>query len=1420
MRAWRVEVDGYSGELGEDLRWVWRNPRGRELKQVPAVLAGRPELVRMRRMRDRVKAHREECRELAREWALTGAGVAAELAESDPVWGEALAETGVTLLEEGAAEDGGLVARVYAHAVTGWRIVRVMPEDLAPYRDKVMAHDEWERVAGFATGVPAADDDQITELPFPERALAAHPGMEQVVLEEAERLLEAGLYKKYTDVFFKELEKSRPELLPLFLDAAAERYLDSTYDADREPAAAYFGRARKAEREQARKMDQAWLEARYARFAEAGALPTAALRARAKEVSAKGVATPERAVAFREIAMRRAAHPEGGVYAQLAGDVRKVAKAAGLDPEEELATFLADAELVGRTKLHDDAFWADVLKGRAFDLLCARQPEVVCAQLLGLRPNHWKERNRLWRDLLERSGTLARLCGETPGVTAVEAARWLSACVYVGRDLVGLGEVLLGVAARVAPRLAAEGVPVEIRFDRERPSAMRKLPLDVIDVLLEHGVSLTDPPARLGDPKMYELVVEHRPDLRHLCADPRYGGELRALLRAVLDLTSERSERNSWYQPQESKGWGVLPVPYANDLGRAVLREWCADERARLRAGVDLTGLTLLLGRFVQAGNAVGAELKSAEAAAEFAAVDVVGLLMDELPGEVDRADLEKLLTDVPDASLSATRPQAPVMDVVERLWPGLEREDAWRIGGLLQTAVNCRVGLARVVRSFTPEGPEGPEGPEHRTATDRPDTGLVRVCAELVELAGSDTPVWSGDPYSHSADLGLDQAARALLSLHAFTARATLAFAGSLRPRWAPAAQDYADYARLPFVAGYDTGTDGAREGHWRAVRSGAPADMRALCLGWAVRTDTSAAVVVGADAQGRTLVEYAPTGEFAVDRVLSAVGIEQAEDEPLRPARPAAWYARFAELRQERGPVPARPELAGRFAELLGVSPAEATVLLAAHVDCTPHQLGVRNPVLPPWDWAETNWKLRRTEYEAALEGLTGLLDPGDLAGFYDRLLPDDPERLWTDGPDIDRAAAWWHSHHGAPLPVPVDLLPLAGKEFTRPKGEHAVAADRKGPHRMWWPTLRPAVLLGRVAAGAAALTEASSARADTSPPRGAGNHATSPHRPAAGLAASPTPRFSPLAGAPDLLGLARAAVWTAYRTPAGDPLRPAVGAAIGRMRAAVAAGTGPLTVFSVQSNSLMGAPASIESLGLDAHPAVSWEDVPEYLSLRHIRVDPAALTGADDPLLDRLDAYLDSVLPSQWLPASHGLPGLVDLRTLLSADFEALGEHLAADSAADSAADPTVGEGRLTGWEQDPSRSVPHLVDTCRTEYGLGADAAALYLMILALPDPTDRNVRQWTAWKPARFKAAHAELAGSGRVVRADRARAGRTLFLPGAWQETKAPRLPVERAKFRLLPHAREHRSTAHTAVVPTMPVPVLFERAWAHSRKG
>ncbi|NEE49178.1 hypothetical protein G3M55_31820, partial [Streptomyces sp. SID8455] len=67
------------------------------------------------------------------------------------------------------------------------------------------------------------------------------------------------------------------------------------------------------------------------------------------------------------------------------------------------------------------------------------------------------------------------------------------------------------------------------------------------------------------------------------------------------------------------------------------------------------------------------------------------------------------------------------------------------------------------------------------------------------------------------------------------------------------------------------------------------------------------------------------------------------------------------------------------------------------------------------------------------------------------------------------------------------------------------------------------------------------------------------------------------------------------------------------------------------------------------------------------------------------------------------------------------------------------------------QDPTRAVPDLVAEAADALGLSTDTAALYLMLLALPDPTDRNCVRWTEWKPARVKKARAELAATGLVV---------------------------------------------------------------------
>ncbi|MGW2014880.1 hypothetical protein [Streptomyces sp. NPDC001927] len=1352
----RVENGGYTAELTDDLEVVYRNPQGRKVKNVPEPLSGTPELGLMLKTWTQLKKQREACRQQARAWAQAGARVPRALADADPLWREALESEAVDF--DDALGDGGLWARTYT-GFDGRTLTLLLPEQLVPYRDRLMREEGWEPDGCFSTGVPDPSDG---ELPFPERVVAAHPGYEELAAQKLIALQDRTsgwrfLFKYDVDVILRELEESAPALMVTFLDELADLALEK---GEQQTATAWFGRARTAERTQAHKVDREWLAGRYLAYAEGKALSATVLRAWARDLAVKGVATGADLAGFRHVVVRRV-QASGELYPQLAADVRKIARAAGLEPERELATLLGEVCAVGAISLSDDKFWADCFKGSAMDLVGDHAPEAV-RQVLKLRPRWFSENAKLWRELLERSGALALLSGEADGLPAGEAAAWLSECVDVNSQRNGPWRVMYEIAERIAPRLAADGVPVEFSYDTFARRTDRRTPLDLIDLLLEHGAPVADPPALLGPSELYHLHLDRRPKLEHLRADARFARELRARVRADLEMTTGSQATNRWYQPQATKGWEQIPPLFDNAIGHEEIRAWSDRERARLRAGVDFEELILLLGRYAHVGVATDLLLKDADAAAEFAAVDVMPLLMAELPDTVTREQVEELVArlepyHVDDEGVRGVN-RGPILEALPQLGEPIHSLAARS----LVMAANCRDGLQRLVRRFTPEEdrPTSEQSPSPEAESDDPD---VRMSRRLVRLAEHGTTVWGGDPAL--PDATFDNLPRDNSFRHTHACAAPLALSAVSARVGGRTDRSLRAYAAHPLLAG--------EPGRWRIGRCEAPEDGTDVQLplpGKVFRTATSASVVLGGGKSHRMLWEYAPDGSFSEDGPLAPAGLKLTRAHVLEPVRPGAWFARFAELFRERGPAPARPELAAAFAARLGLTVAEATVLLMAHVPCAPHQLDDEDGFLSRHPSADMEpWNIRRQEADEAAGALASALAPRFVTTLYDKLLPDDPEQLWTTGPDVDRAAGWWAHELGAPLPVPPALLLSATKETLLPKGERALHRVHSRDSRAWWPHLRLPALLGRLATGA---------------------HCLDTHR-------------SALLGEPQVLALPRTAAWIAYRTQAGDPLRPVVGAAISRLREELASATGPLTVFSLQSNYLMGPPPSTEALA--AHPAVTEEADPVY-DVRHIRVDPAALKGADDPLLDTLDAYLDSVLPSQWLPALSGLPALADLRLLLSDDFAALGEHL-------------TGEGeRAPGWEQNPALSAPHLVEECATSYGLSEDAAALHLMLLALPDPSDRNVKAWTGWKPTRFKAAEAELGSSGRVLRAVRARAGRSLFLPGAWQERKPPRLPIEVAKLGLLPLAREHRSTSHLAAVPSGPLPTLFERAWAGRR--
>ncbi|MGW1898228.1 hypothetical protein ACWCQB_12400 [Streptomyces hirsutus] len=390
----------------------------------------------------------------------------------------------------------------------------------------------------------------------------------------------------------------------------------------------------------------------------------------------------------------------------------------------------------------------------------------------------------------------------------------------------------------------------------------------------------------------------------------------------------------------------------------------------------------------------------------------------------------------------------------------------------------------------------------------------------------------------------------------------------------------------------------------------------------------------------------------------------------------------------------------------------------------------------------------------FEAAQARLDAL-PRDDRHALLRALLPADPAELWSTGPDVRAAAEVWQERLASLVRVPEELdLDLSGTT------SGAVDLILNAGSRTWLAhgtdvqdgTGRPG--LHRVGARGAVSSALTALRtlAYTLPY----GHPLWAHLPV-GLAA-----LRGRLADPDLvldLGLD----WT----ESGGSIGPAVRAAHGLPESGGAGADGLVRA----GTALLLAPG--------------------HGSNEKLLIRPAGLAGPDDPAFGLVEGTV----------GRHGTGDLLALRALLGEETDAL-------------ASAGVPDGFPHHPAQDPTRAVPDLVAEAVATLGLSADAAALYLMLLALPDPTDRNCVRWTEWKPARVKKARAELAATDLVVEAKRSRAGRTLFLPCGWLERGAPGLPLETWKERLYPVA------GSTRTLPHLPVPALFAAAWARVRGG
>ncbi|MFD3604831.1 hypothetical protein ACFWVH_41410, partial [Streptomyces sp. NPDC058656] len=259
--------------------------------------------------------------------------------------------TAAALLEAGAVlpvgatsgEDAdSLTVRTYTHpALDGRLAVRLVPGTLGEAEDLAL------EFLGLAREPETPEVGQVRRetLGFPAWALVNDPANGHhalALVKDVERLARQaksrpGTAKEGFEELGERLGRAVPHFLPTFYEQAARIFLqheNTTY------AAAFFGKAREAERVHALTVDEERQRAVFLEFAFAGALTVKALKEYVKDLAHR--LDPATAWSqFRQLCVERCA---AGMppYASLPQDARGLIKAAGLPRVTEECALVAD----------------------------------------------------------------------------------------------------------------------------------------------------------------------------------------------------------------------------------------------------------------------------------------------------------------------------------------------------------------------------------------------------------------------------------------------------------------------------------------------------------------------------------------------------------------------------------------------------------------------------------------------------------------------------------------------------------------------------------------------------------------------------------------------------------------------------------------------------------------------------------------------------------------------------------------------------------------------------------------------------------------------------------------------------------------------------------------------------------------------
>ncbi|MFJ9852201.1 hypothetical protein [Streptomyces sp. NPDC101150] len=735
-------------------------------------------------------------------------------------------------------------------------------------------------------------------------------------------------------------------------------------------------------------------------------------------------------------------------------------------------------------------------------------------------------------------------------------------------------------------------------------------------------------------------------------------------------------------------------------------------------------------------------------------------------------------------AAARADGGDASVRSEAARVLPGVTDP------GVLDCVVRAVRTAARIVdrrRAISARAALIVSGAQVRPAGETTDTALVAALRGLVEVSVAyNAPRTAAQPATVSAIAAdgeflrgrIDDAARRISPPARPRDWAVLLGGGIEAAAWRCVTETTTeeDRAALGALLATWAASPFAEPGTWRLGRASGEA-LAPLC-----ESGRAVATGMGDGSQGAApepTEALKPTGTYRFVQPESAPAPDGAtEVRTVTITRDdATRFARLLELLAEHGPLRLGPDAIAAFVARSGVRRAVAVHALA----------GLRTKP----GFGETGRMLRAKPFQATptvaseAESLAHRLGTAGRMRVLAAGLPDDLGELWT-APGLvaaaERMAAEWTAILGQRTPVDEELAEELEKELGLGEFTATALGDPRGGGLLT-EDLRRVIVANKYGS-----LHVHPVTADGSP--GDRPSYDTPYR-----------------------DIASALSWALTERPVGDPATAGVEALRARLAERLDA---PDLLIRLRRHRFSLDQEQMAALfGPDLYPVAA--------------IEPPISDRARPPL------YYDQGLllveaAGGWSavflrPAGFGRRGKYEAMTRLCADLgmtelvteieriRVLRDGITALAA--RAADTPVPPG---GYEANPLLSVPELVDEAAAALGVGRDAAALYLQLLTLARPTDRNIRRWNGWTPARHRAAAVELTATGAVLTDKRSRAGRTAFLPGGWTDLKAPHLPLETAKLDAhLAAVTEKREMEgpHIRLLPPRPLHEMFAEAWA-----